>query len=115
VKHVVLASMGELLGFWYGRWINFAVRHVAKMVPEFSAAAGPGAHGDTLRGRGETGSRMTLKRPEILASDVAFLQYTGGTTGVSKGATLLHRNVVANIMQCEAWFKPMLDKVGDNP
>jgi long-chain acyl-CoA synthetase len=58
---------------------------------------------------------MTLKRPEITGDDVAFLQYTGGTTGVSKGATLLHRNVVANIMQCEAWFKPMLDKVGDKP
>jgi long-chain acyl-CoA synthetase len=55
---------------------------------------------------------MNLRRVEIQPDDVAFLQYTGGTTGVSKGAVLLHRNVVANIMQCEAWFKPMLDKVG---
>ncbi|MCV4626606.1 AMP-binding protein, partial [Escherichia coli] len=59
------------------------------------------------------GSRLSLRRVECKADDVAFLQYTGGTTGVSKGATLLHRNVVANIVQVEAWFKPMLDKLGD--
>ena len=57
--------------------------------------------------------RLSLRRVDVGPDDVAFLQYTGGTTGVSKGATLLHRNVVANIMQCEAWFKPMLDRVGD--
>ncbi len=115
VKHVVLASMGELLGFWYGRWINFAVRHVAKMVPEFALPLDQGRTVTRFADAVEAGSRMTLKRPEILGEHVAFLQYTGGTTGVSKGATLLHRNVVANIMQCEAWFKPMLDKVGDKP
>jgi long-chain acyl-CoA synthetase len=59
------------------------------------------------------GERGSLRQVEVGPDDVAFLQYTGGTTGVSKGATLLHRNVVANIMQCEAWFKPMLDKVGN--
>jgi long-chain acyl-CoA synthetase len=59
------------------------------------------------------GSQLNLRRVEIGPEDVAFLQYTGGTTGVSKGAVLLHRNVVANIMQCETWFKPMLDRVGD--
>jgi long-chain acyl-CoA synthetase len=112
VKHVVLASMGELLGFWYGRWINFAVRHVAKMVPEFSLPLDHGRTVTRFAGRSKPGRAWRFKRPEIRASDVAFLQYTGGTTGVSKGATLLHRNVVANIMQCEAWFKPMLDKVG---
>ena len=53
---------------------------------------------------------MSLQRPPMSPSDVAFLQYTGGTTGVSKGATLTHRNVIANILQTEAWFKPMLDK-----
>jgi long-chain acyl-CoA synthetase len=112
VKHVLLASMGELLGFWYGRWIDFAVRHVAKMVPEFSL---PMDHGHTVTRFSkalELGQRLPFKRPDISPDDVAFLQYTGGTTGVSKGATLLHRNVVANLMQCEAWFKPMLDKVG---
>jgi long-chain acyl-CoA synthetase len=58
---------------------------------------------------------MSLKRPTITLDDVAFLQYTGGTTGVSKGATLLHRNVVANILQSEAWFEPMLRTLGDKP
>jgi long-chain acyl-CoA synthetase len=61
------------------------------------------------------GHRMSLQRPAMTPDDVAFLQYTGGTTGVSKGATLSHRNVIANILQTEAWFKPMLDKLGDKP
>jgi long-chain acyl-CoA synthetase len=113
VRHVVLASLGELLGFWRGRLINFAVRHVRRMVPEFALPIGEGRtvcrFGEAL----EQGSRMNLKRADIKPDDVAFLQYTGGTTGVSKGATLLHRNVVANLMQCEAWFKPMLQSVGE--
>ena len=113
VRHVVLASLGELLGFWRGRLINFAVRHVRRMVPEFTLPLDGGRtvcrFGEAL----ERGSRMNLRRVDISPDDVAFLQYTGGTTGVSKGATLLHRNVVANLMQCEAWFKPMLQKVAD--
>ncbi len=113
VKHVLLASMGELLGFWYGRWINFAVRHLAKMVPEFSLPLDNGHTVTRFAQALELGQRLPFKRPDISPDDVAFLQYTGGTTGVSKGATLLHRNVVANLMQCEAWFKPMLDKVGN--
>ncbi len=113
VQHVVLASVGEMLGFWRGRFIDFALRHVRKAVPEFALPLGEGR---TVQRFSETlalGSRQSLRRVEVSPDDVAFLQYTGGTTGVSKGATLLHRNVVANIMQCEAWFKPMLDKVGD--
>ncbi len=113
VKHVLLAAMGELLGFWYGHWINFAVRHLARRVPEFSLPL-DNDHSVTRFAQAlQAGSRLSFKRPEIKPDDVAFLQYTGGTTGVSKGATLLHRNVVANLMQCEAWFKPMLDQVGD--
>ena len=113
VKHVLLAAMGELLGFWYGHWINFAVRHLARRVPEFSLPLDNGHSVTRFAQALQTGSRLSFKRPEIKPDDVAFLQYTGGTTGVSKGATLLHRNVVANLMQCEAWFKPMLDQVGD--
>ena len=113
VKHVLLASMGEMLGFWYGRWINFAVRHLAKMVPAFSLPLDNGHTVTRFAQALEAGRRLPFKRPDISPDDVAFLQYTGGTTGVSKGATLLHRNVVANVMQCEAWFKPMLDKVGN--
>ena len=106
--------MGDLLGFWKGRLVNFAVRHVRKMVPEFQLAARRWAHGHSLQRRVlDWHRRLSLRRHDLVPDDVAFLQYTGGTTGVSKGATLLHRNVVANILQTEAWFKPMLDKLGD--
>ena len=113
VKHVVLASMGDLLGFWRGGLINFAVRHVRRMVPEFSLPLDNGSRVTRFNMAVAEGAQLTLRQADIGPDDVAFLQYTGGTTGVSKGAMLLHRNVVANIMQCEAWFKPMLSKVGE--
>ena len=113
VQHVVLASVGELLGFWRGRLIDFAVRHLRKAVPEFELPLDGGSTVTRLSDALSRGQRMQLRHVDVGPDDVAFLQYTGGTTGVSKGATLLHRNVVANIMQCEAWFKPMLDKAGD--
>ena len=111
VKHVVLASMGDLLGFFKGQMVNFVVRHVRKMVPEYRLPLDGGRTVTRFNMALAEGSRMTLRRPDIGPDDVAFLQYTGGTTGISKGATLLHRNVVANILQNEAWFKPMLDRV----
>lgn len=103
VKHVVLASMGDLLGLLKGTIVNFVVRSVKKMVPAFSL---PGAvrFNDALS-QGESASFQPVSRGP---DDVAFLQYTGGTTGVSKGATLLHRNVLANILQSEAWIQPGL-------
>ncbi len=113
VQHVVLASIGELLGFWQGKWVDFAVRHVRRLVPEFALPMGPGRQVLRFNDAVSQGAGMSFRRVDVAPDDVAFLQYTGGTTGVSKGATLLHRNVVANIMQCEAWFKPMLQKVGD--
>ena len=113
VRHVVLAAMGDLLGWWKGRFVTFAVRHLRKMVPEFRLPM-EGGYSVTRFGQAlEEGGRLTLKRVAIGPDDVAFLQYTGGTTGVSKGATLLHRNVVANVLQTEAWFRPVLDRVGD--
>jgi long-chain acyl-CoA synthetase len=115
VRHVVLASMGDLLGFWKGRFVNFAVRHLKKMVPEFRVPLDGGRTAIRFAAACEVGSRLSLRRPAVDGDSVAFLQYTGGTTGVSKGATLLHRNVVANILQTEAWFKPMLDKVAGSP
>jgi long-chain acyl-CoA synthetase len=115
VRHVVLASMGELLGFWKGRFIDFAVRHLKKMVPEFRLPVDGGRTVTRFNRACDEGSRLTLRRANVVPNDVAFLQYTGGTTGVSKGATLLHRNVVANILQTEAWFKPMLDRVAGSP
>ncbi|MFG6467658.1 long-chain-fatty-acid--CoA ligase [Roseateles sp. BYS87W] len=111
VKHVVLASMGDLLNWWKGPLINFAVRHLKKMVPEFRLPVGEGRTVVRFNEALRHGERLTLKKPELGPEDVAFLQYTGGTTGVSKGATLLHRNIVANILQVEAWFQPMLAKL----
>jgi len=113
VRHVVLCSMGDLLGFWRGGVVNFAVRHVRKMVPEFSLPLDNGRTVTRFNVAVAEGSQLNLRRVDVGPEDVAFLQYTGGTTGVSKGAVLLHRNVVANIMQCEAWFKPVLDRIGD--
>ncbi|HEV6966292.1 long-chain-fatty-acid--CoA ligase [Roseateles sp.] len=117
VHHVVLASMGDLLGWWKGPLVNFAVRHLKKMVPEFKlrlmSKSGEGRTVVRFVEALRHGERLPLKKPALGPDDVAFLQYTGGTTGVSKGATLLHRNVVANILQVEAWFQPMLAKLPD--
>jgi len=111
VRDVVLVAMGDLLGFWKGRLVNFAVRHLRRMVPEFRLPLDAGRSVTGFLHACDAGSRLSLRRVDVKPDDVAFLQYTGGTTGVSKGATLLHRNVVANILQTEAWFRPMLDKV----
>jgi len=100
VKHVVLATMGDLLGF-KGLIVNFVVRKVKKLVPAFSL---PGAipFNTTIA----EGSGKQLKKVDVGPEDIAFLQYTGGTTGVSKGAILLHRNIIANMEQVSAWFSP---------
>jgi long-chain acyl-CoA synthetase len=102
LKHVVLTSLGELLGL-KGLIVNFVVRKVKKMVPPYDL---PGAIGfkDALSdGRGKTLAARALGH-----NDIAFLQYTGGTTGVSKGAMLLHRNVIAALLQYKAWLAPAL-------
>lgn len=112
VKHVVLAAMGDLLGLLKGSLVNYVVRNVKKMVPAYNL---PGAvrFNDAIA----QGTRGALKKPEIKPDDVAVLQYTGGTTGVSKGAVLLHRNVIANVLQSEAWNEPVMKKVpaGEQP
>jgi long-chain acyl-CoA synthetase len=105
VRHVVVASMGDLLGGVKGTIVNFVVRSVKKLVPAFSL---PGS--TRFNAALAEGKSLTLKPVELKQDDVAFLQYTGGTTGVSKGATLLHRNVVANVLQSEAWMQPALRK-----
>ncbi|MBP8270400.1 MAG: long-chain-fatty-acid--CoA ligase, partial [Sphaerotilus sp.] len=113
VKHVVLVAMGDMLPLWRRHLVNFVVRHVRKMVPEFRLPAGNGRNVTRFNDAVEQGSRSKLARAAVTPDDIAFLQYTGGTTGVSKGATLLHRNVVANIQQSEAWFQPMLNRLGN--
>ena len=106
VKHVVLCAMGDQLGFLKGTLVNYVVRHVKKMVPEFTL---PNAI--RFNAAVAQGSSASLKKPVISHDDVAVLQYTGGTTGVSKGAVLLHSNVIANVLQSEAWNQPAMKKV----
>jgi long-chain acyl-CoA synthetase len=116
VRHVVVASMGDLLGFWYGRWITFAVRHLAKMVPAYKLPlSGPAGERTVLPFRKalEAGQGRPLKPAPVDHESIAFLQYTGGTTGLSKGAILTHGNVIAATLQAEAWFAPALQKIGD--
>ena len=115
VRHVVLASMGDMLGFAKGQFVNFVLRHIKKMVPEFRLPLDGGRSVTRFNMAVAQGTRRALKPVALDGDDIAFLQYTGGTTGVSKGATLLHRNVVANILQSEAWFRPMFDQLGDKP
>jgi long-chain acyl-CoA synthetase len=106
VKHVVLATMGDMLGGLKGSLVNYVVRKVKKMVPAYSLPGAVKFNEAIARGQ-----RGTLRKPEIRSDDVAVLQYTGGTTGVSKGAVLLHRNVIANVLQSEAWNAPVMGKV----
>jgi long-chain acyl-CoA synthetase len=103
IKHIVIARLGDMLGFAKGTVVNFVVKYVKKMVPawtlprpvNFRAALAKGASGE-------------LKSVRVSQEDLAFLQYTGGTTGLSKGAMLLHRNILANLAQAHAWIKPAL-------
>ncbi|MBC7662728.1 MAG: AMP-binding protein, partial [Caulobacter sp.] len=105
-KKIILASMGDLLGLVKGSIVNYVVRNVKKMVPAFDL---PGAvrFNDAIA----IGRRATFTPAKVGAEDAAVLQYTGGTTGVSKGAVLLHRNLVANVLQPEAWYQPAMKKV----
>ncbi|GAA4014155.1 long-chain fatty acid--CoA ligase [Actimicrobium antarcticum] len=105
IKHIVVASMGDLLGMVKGSIVNFVVRNVKKMVPAFSL---PNAV--PFKRAISEGAAIALKPTELGHDDIAFLQYTGGTTGVSKGAMLTHRNVIANVLQSEAWAQPALSK-----
>ncbi len=102
VKHVVVASLGDMLGL-KGAIVNFVVRNVKKMVPAFELPTAVRFSAMLSQGAG-----MSLKPVETGHEDIAFLQYTGGTTGVSKGAMLLHRNILANIAQSAAWLIPGL-------
>jgi long-chain acyl-CoA synthetase len=99
VKQVILTGVGDMLGFPKGALINFVLRHIKKQVPDYTL---PGAIG--FRDALSRGARHTLPDIDIRGHDIAFLQYTGGTTGVAKGAMLTHRNLVANMQQASAWL-----------
>jgi long-chain acyl-CoA synthetase len=103
VKHVVVASMGDLLGFPKGLIVNFVVRTLRKMIPAFTLSGHFKFNNVIAAGRS-----MAFARPDLGPGDVAVLQYTGGTTGVAKGATLLHHTIVANLLASEAWMQPGL-------
>ncbi|NDP39204.1 MAG: AMP-binding protein [Rhodoferax sp.] len=113
VQHVVVASMGDLLGFWYGQWITFAVRHLAKMVPPYKLTLSNGRTATSFKQAIAAGAALPFKSAPSTLDSIAFLQYTGGTTGLSKGAVLTHRNIVAAVLQAEAWFTPALSRIGD--
>jgi long-chain acyl-CoA synthetase len=112
VKHVVLCAMGDQLGLLKGALVNYVVRNVKKMVPAYSLPGAVRFNEAIARG-----TRGAFRKPEIKPDDVAVLQYTGGTTGVSKGAVLLHRNIIANVLQSQAFNQPVMDKVpaGEQP
>jgi long-chain acyl-CoA synthetase len=105
-KHIILAAMGDMLGLVKGSIVNYVVRKVKKMVPAFELPGAVRFNEALAKGRS-----LTYKAPKLGPDDIAVLQYTGGTTGVSKGAVLKHRNLVANILQAEAWYQPALKKI----
>lgn len=105
IKHVVVATIGDLMGFLKGTVINFVLRHVRRQIPTWSL---PGHF--KFKEVIAAGRSMQLERPELGPQDVAVLQYTGGTTGVAKGATLLHHTIVANLLASEAWMQPGLKR-----
>ncbi len=108
VRHVVVAAMGDLLGSLKGTIVNLVVRHVKKLVPAYSLPGATRFNAALAQGRG-----LPFAPPAIGPDSPAFLQYTGGTTGVAKGAVLLHRNMVANTLQIDAWHMPVMAKEKD--
>ena len=106
VQHVVVAAMGDRLGVLKGSLVNYVVRNVKKMVPVFHLPQAVRFNDALSKGR-----QLAFRKPELTADDIAVLQYTGGTTGVSKGAVLLHRNVIANVLQSEAWNAPVMKRI----
>ncbi|WP_269532690.1 AMP-binding protein [Chitinimonas sp. BJYL2] len=102
VKNVIVTEMGDLLGF-KGTIISLLLKHLKKMVPAYNLPQAVSFNGVLAIGK-----RHELKKVPVGHDDIAFLQYTGGTTGVSKGAMLTHRNIIANMQQAHAWLKPLV-------
>ena len=113
IKHVVVTAVGDLLGGMFGQWITFAVRNLARAVPAYKLPLDKGRTVTRFSKALDAGRGMKLAPAGTTLDSIAFLQYTGGTTGLSKGAILTHRNIVAATLQAEAWFTPALSRVGD--
>jgi long-chain acyl-CoA synthetase len=105
VKHVIVASIGDMLGNVKGAVVNLVIRRIKKMVPAYAIA-----NAVPFKSALASGRKLELRTTPIGRDDIAFLQYTGGTTGVAKGAILLHRNLVANLLQVDAWLRPILEQ-----
>ena len=103
IKHVIVASVGEMFGFFKGTLMNFVLRKIKKMVPEYRISGAIPFQTTLKEGAAHTFSPVTLTR-----EDTALLQYTGGTTGVAKGAVLSHGNICANMLQAKEWIKNQL-------
>lgn len=110
VQHIVVTSMGDLMGSVKGAVVNLVVRHVKKMVPPYELPGEMSFRSVLGQGAGRKLAPVNLK-----SSDIAFLQYTGGTTGLAKGAVLTHGNIVANVLQNELWVAPLIGRAGEGP
>ena len=108
IEHVVMTGIGDALPTLKGWITNLVVRHVRRLVPPYRIANATGFHAALRRGQG-----LAYTDPAIGPDDLAFLQYTGGTTGVAKGAMLTQRNIVANVLQASAWIQPFIDPERD--
>ncbi len=113
IQQICITSLGDLLGPIYGRWIRFAARHLAKMVPAYTLPLTGGRQVTAFPEALAQGAQRTLRPSPATLDSIAFLQYTGGTTGLSKGAILTHRNIIAATLQAEAWFAPALSRLSD--
>lgn len=109
IQHIFLTQLGDMLSFPKKHLVNFVVKRVKKMVPSFSIPTA-----ENLMSAIGKGASLNYKKPTVKSEDLAFIQYTGGTTGVSKGAMLTHRNLVANLQANEAWQSVLTDEVSDD-
>ncbi len=105
IKNVIVTELGDQLNFPKSLIVNLAVKYVKKMVPAYNLPTAHGFNEILIRSNAQD-----FKKPKIVSEDIAFLQYTGGTTGVSKGAILTHGNIVANVLQATAWIKPIMNE-----
>ncbi|MGX5202200.1 long-chain-fatty-acid--CoA ligase FadD [Aliikangiella sp. IMCC44632] len=105
LKHIIVTQLGDMLGGLKSHLVNFVVKYVKKMVPKYQLPTAV-----TFKNAMQKGAQLELENAKLTSGDIAFLQYTGGTTGVSKGAVLTHRNMVANVVQSHAWLSTSLSQ-----